>query len=313
MVDLGVIARIPLRDPSGARIGLWRTLCSHGLVMLPPMSLDEDARTLTVTLSLRTGRPRTFVVREIQGEAVVSCEGRAPGRRVTEEAVNHLRRMLRLDEDLGRFYEVARDDELLAWAPEEGAGRMVRSQTLFEDVIKTLCTTNCSWGLTRKMVDRLVAELGEASGSAPAAGPGGRAFPTPEAMAEQDEGFYREVIRAGYRAPYMRRLAAMVAHGEVDLEAWGEATPAELPDAELASRLLALPGLGPYAVSYVMLVLGRTSGLILDSWTRPTYAALTGKKVVADSTIVRRFSRYGDHAGLAFWLFLTRDWVTQGE
>ena len=29
----------------------------------------------------------------------------------------------------------------------------------------------------------------------------------------------------------------------------------------------------------------------------------------ADATIERRFRRYGDHAGLAFWLFLTRDWV----
>ncbi len=30
---------------------------------------------------------------------------------------------------------------------------------------------------------------------------------------------------------------------------------------------------------------------------------------VADATIARRFRPYGDHAGLAFWLFLTRDWV----
>jgi hypothetical protein len=54
--------------------------------------------------------------------------------------------------------------------------------------------------------------------------------------------------------------------------------------------------------------LGRYSRLILDSWTRPKYARVNGRKA-ADRTIERRFRRYGDYAGLAFWLYLTRDWV----
>ena len=63
-----------------------------------------------------------------------------------------------------------------------------------------------------------------------------------------------------------------------------------------------------------MMTLGRDSRLILDSWTRPTYARLLGRtKPVADATIRRRFRRYGDHAGLAFWLFLTRDWLDPAE
>jgi len=59
-----------------------------------------------------------------------------------------------------------------------------------------------------------------------------------------------------------------------------------------------------------MMTLGRSSRLILDSWTRPKYARLIGRsRPVSDSTIERRFRRYGDDAGLAFWLFVTRDWV----
>ena len=60
----------------------------------------------------------------------------------------------------------------------------------------------------------------------------------------------------------------------------------------------------------MMMLLGRYSRLILDSWTRPTYARLNGRKA-ADRTIERRFRRYGDYAGLAFWLYLTRDWVDE--
>jgi hypothetical protein len=59
-----------------------------------------------------------------------------------------------------------------------------------------------------------------------------------------------------------------------------------------------------------MMTLGRHSRLILDSWTRPTYARLIGRRTApADRTIERRFRRYGPYAGLAFWLFVTRDWV----
>jgi 3-methyladenine DNA glycosylase/8-oxoguanine DNA glycosylase len=84
-----------------------------------------------------------------------------------------------------------------------------------------------------------------------------------------------------------------------------------MPVEEIEARLLALPGVGPYAAAHVMLTsLGRYSRLVLDSWTRPTYAKLAGRKAT-DTTIERKFRRYGDFAGLAFWLLLTRSWVPE--
>jgi N-glycosylase/DNA lyase len=222
--------------------------------------------------------------------------------RLLEDQVRHV---LRLDEDLSGFYALLADDPDLAWAAR-GAGRMVRSPTVFEEVVKTVCTTNCSWGATKKMVAAVVAELGEPAVGAPKEGPAGRAFPTPEAMAAAPEGFYREVMRAGYRGPYFRALARSVASGEVDLEALAVA---DLDDEEVALQLQTLPGVGPYAAAHIMMMIGRYSLLILDSWTRPKYARLMGRKAVKDATIVRRFKRYGPWAGLAFWLFLTDDWI----
>jgi N-glycosylase/DNA lyase len=125
-------------------------------------------------------------------------------------------------------------------------------------------------------------------------------------MAAAGEDFYTDVVRAGYRGPYLRDIAGRVAAGELDLEALADP---ERPDAEIEETLLALPGIGPYASAHMLLVLGRCTRLVLDSWTRPTYAKLVGRKKVADRTIERRFRRYGVHAGLAFWLLLTRDWV----
>jgi hypothetical protein len=58
-----------------------------------------------------------------------------------------------------------------------------------------------------------------------------------------------------------------------------------------------------------MMLLGRYGRLILDSWTRPKYSSVTTGRKISDTTIERRFRRYRDFAGLAFWLFITQDWV----
>jgi N-glycosylase/DNA lyase len=156
------------------------------------------------------------------------------------------------------------------------------------------------------MVGALVRELGM-----PAQGdPSRRAFPVPEAMAQADERFYTEVARAGYRGPYLLALAADVADGRIDLE---QLNDPELPDAEVAERLLALAGVGPYAMAHVMMLLGRYRRLILDSWTRPKYRRVSGRARITDRGIERAFRRYREFAGLAFWLTLTEDWVSQTE
>jgi 3-methyladenine DNA glycosylase/8-oxoguanine DNA glycosylase len=272
------------------------------------MSLDEPARALEVTLPAGRGRART--VRISAGPrrtARVEIGGRAPGARAAEEILALVSHILRLDEDLSGFYAMARSDPELAWAAE-GAGRMVRSATVFEDLVKTICTTNCTWSATERMVGAIVEHLGVPAPGAPQTGSRGRAFPTPEALAAAPESFLKEVARAGYRSAYLRAVASSVADSAIDLERFVAANE-ELSDDEVEQELLALPGVGPYAAAHIMMTLGRHSRLILDSWTRPKYARLTGKRRVSDAAIERRFRRYGRFAGLAFWLFLTRDWV----
>ncbi|MBA3718496.1 MAG: Fe-S cluster assembly protein HesB [Actinobacteria bacterium] len=291
---------VPLAGPAGEPVDLWRTLMSHGVADLPPMRVDEAERTLTATLPLRGAKPRTVVIRSNKKGAGLDVLGPRLGARGQEQLLEVVRRVLNLDENLSGFYEVAAADPELAWAAD-GAGRMLRSPSMFEEVIKTICTTNCAWSATVRMTTALVEHLGE-----PSTGNHGRAFPQPAAMAEAGNAFYRDVVRAGYRGPYLRTIAAAVAAGELDLD---RLLDPELADAEVAERLLALPGVGPYAAAHVMMLLGRYSSLVLDSWTRPKYARLVGKKKVADTTIIRRFRHYGPYAGLAFWLFLTRDWV----
>ena len=293
------VGSLRLVGAAGEPVDLRRTLASHGVATLAPQRVDMDRRVLETVLDVG-GNVRTITVAPGRpGELAVRVDGEVLPARGKAALLAKVRHVFALDEDLSAFYELAASDPHLAWVTS-GAGRMLRSPTVFEDVVKTVCTTNCAWSATVRMTDALVGELG-----APASD-GSRAFPSPGAMADAGPGFYRDVARAGYRGGYLLRLARGVADGELDLEVLRDP---ELDDAEVEDRLLSLPGVGPYAAAHVMLTsLGRHGRLIFDSWTRPTYARLHGR-AASDKSISKRFRRYGRYAGLAFWLFLTKDWV----
>lgn len=305
---LGVTFDLPLRGAGGEPVDFLRTIHSHGLITLPPNAIVDDETALRMPLRLASGRTTVVTIRRGEpGYARVSATGALRAAAVRAELVTRVRRILHLDADYAAFYRIAAGDPELRWVTR-GAGRFVHSATAFEDVVKTICTTNCAWSATIRMTGALVAGLGE-----PVAGVAGmRLFPTPDAMAEAREGWYRDVARAGYRGAYLRAIAQAVVRGDVDLEALAQAPPDELSDEALETTLLGLPGVGPYAAAHIMMLMGRYSKLVFDSSTRPRYARISGRKPRSDATVVRRFKPYGRFAGLAFWCYITRDWVDDG-
>lgn len=284
---------LPLTGAGGEPISFERTINSHGLAHLPPARLQD--RPLRYLRALRIGeRVEAITLEQREGRLVAFSASRlAAGDRERVRAA--VGRMFRLHDNLAPFYAMIKNDELLGWAAG-GAGRILASPTVFEDVVKTICTTNCAWSATVRMTSALVQR-------------GGGAFPEPALLGRTPAAWYRDVARMGYRGPYVLAIAKEVAAGRLDVEALARCDD----DAELEEQLLALPGIGPYGAAHVMQLLGRHRPLVLDSWTRPTFLELTGKKRAADSTIRRAFARYGAYAGLAFWLFLTRSWSVEAE
>lgn len=286
-----IVCELPLRGAGGEPISFARTVRSHGCARLAPAQIEESP--LIYRRALRVGkRVVGFSMRERDGKLVVETNARLRERDAnTAEAA--VARMFRFHDDLSPFYAQIAGDETLGWAAA-GAGRILASPTVFEDVIKTICTTNCAWSGTIRMTQAL-ADLGEG------------AFPEAERVAATPESWFRDVARMGYRGAYVRAIATEVARGELDLESLRRTD--RYGDDEVEEQLLALPGIGPYGAAHVMQLLGRHRQLIFDSWTRPKYLRLAGKKRAKDSTIRRAFARYGAYAGLAFWLYLTRDWI----
>jgi N-glycosylase/DNA lyase len=277
-----------------------RTVISHGWCQLLPFKIDDDKWQLTRTLDLGDSSPVTVTIRGTK-RAVVIKTSRRLNQTATKKVVAEVRHMLRLDDNIADFYRLVAEDNDFNWIPMQGAGRLLRSPTVFEDLVKMICTTNCSWALTQKMVTGLVENLGRQSTN------GDRTFPTPEAMALMPLKFYVNEVRAGYRSEYLKLLADRVASGELDVEAW---LKSPLPTAELIREMRGVKGVGPYAAENLLKLLGRYDGLALDSWTRAKFFSVrnNGRKTT-DKKIARYYSRFKEWRGLALWCDMTRDWM----
>ena len=290
--------KISIKTP--ADFNFRRTIFSHGWYGLQPFHINDARQQLTRVLELKAGKPVTITARGVRNTVEV-ITSRPVGKRAEQQIVKDVRHMLRLDDDLSAFYGLIDSDPEFAWIRTQGAGRLLRSPTVFEDLVKMICTTNCSWALTEKMVTALVEKLGRESDD------GRRAFPGPEAMAQMPLKFYTHEVRAGYRAPYFKELADRVASGELEVEAW---LSSSLPTSELMKEMLGVKGVGPYAAENVLKLIGRYDGLALDSWTRAKFFTVrnSGRKA-NDKKIARFYSRFGEWRGLALWCDMTHDWL----
>ena len=279
-----------------------RTVISHGWCQLLPFKIDDEKWQLTRTLDLADASPVTVAIRGTK-RAVVIKTSRRLNQTATKKVVAEVRHMLRLDDNIADFYRLVAQDNDFNWIPMQGAGRLLRSPTVFEDLVKMICTTNCSWALTQKMVTGLVENLGRQSTN------GDRTFPTPEAMALMPLKFYVNEVRAGYRSEYLKLLADRVASGELDVEAW---LTSPLPTVELMKEMRGVKGVGPYAAENLLKLLGRYDGLALDSWTRAKFFTVrnNGRKAT-DKKIARYYSRFKEWRGLALWCDMTRDWMEE--
>ncbi|MEX0881239.1 MAG: Fe-S cluster assembly protein HesB [Thermoanaerobaculia bacterium] len=264
---------------------------SHGWYDLPPFRYDPGAGgVLTTALA---GREVSF--RSRGGFLLASSDGldRAALRAAAL-------RVFSLDLDLSAFDGALEGEPDLRRALSRGGGRMLRAPSLFEDAVKILLTTNCSWEATRGMVEKLIAVAGE----------GGAAFPTPGRLARLSPAALRKKVRCGYRAEALSRFSRRVASGRLDLSRW-EARDA--PAADIREAILAEHGFGPYAAEGLLRILGRHDFLALDSWVRKQYRRLyPGPARTVDRAIARRYARFGGFKGLALWLELTKEWHEGG-
>jgi 3-methyladenine DNA glycosylase/8-oxoguanine DNA glycosylase len=277
------------------------SVCSHGFFMLAPNRWEPDTRTLRTTTPLDDHAGLTVVVREKRGGGGVSihcadagsADARAAARTRRTHASECVRRMLRLDEDLTEFHRLCRRHATHRPAAARRFGRLLRGATLFEDIVKIICTCNTAWRQTTAMVDKLVARYGLPCVNDPT----GRAFPTPACLATVSATELRRNCSLGYRSRYVSDIARSIAEGDMDLRTL------EGPDVStdaLAKRLRALPGIGEYGAANLCMLLGRYDRLAVDTEMVRFFRDRTGR-TLAPAALRRRYNAFAPYQFLAYW------------
>lgn len=264
---------------------------SYGYCQLAPNVWSPGEGVLRTTL--RAGGQVVQAVITATPNALRLKTDRTVDRAEQQAIKSAARRMLRLDENLGAFHR------MYPQARKTGFGRLLRSATLFEDVVKTMTSCNVAWPSTVRMNARLCEHFGDG------------AFPTPQALARVEPEQLKEIARVGYRAERIVRLARDVADGRLDLDAF-EAPGRD--SEELFDALRRIHGVGPYAAANILQHLGRYDRLPIDSecyahFCRKFELDKPDNPASLDHSIREHYDRYAPFQFLVYWHELWSDYV----
>ena len=303
-----------LKDPP--TFSLKATVLSHGWHECAPMNWSEGGRCFQI-IERQGDRPyRVSVVESRSARSgrkssrlLVSVDtDRHAGSVISDDVMNGIAKRLRvtlgLDRDLEPFYAMCRRNPHLKVIPRIGAGRLIRSASMTENVVKTLCSTNVNWTQAVKMINRL-GQLGPNLHDFR----GFNAWPTPREILRAGQPYLKEVCRVGYRSDSILEFCERVCEGELDLVALeARASDPEVPSEEIASAFRDIRGIGPASANYLVGFLGRHDRLAVDSATYAFVAKFhtNGRKPTLKK-IERIYAPFGPWKGLVCWL---ENWLT---
>jgi 3-methyladenine DNA glycosylase/8-oxoguanine DNA glycosylase len=267
-------------------VDLALTVASHGWVHLEPWRWDAETGTLSHvdrigdhigTITLRQSGPTLFAVSWQGFSANEETQIVARVARWVSAAWDPAAAVVALGTGFA--------EEALLVA--QGAGRLLRGSTFYEDFIKTVLTVNTSWAGTCRMSAALVAE------------PGGGAFPLPAALVDYGEERLRAIAKLGFRAPVVvRSTQRMLDDGTIDADGNG------LEDRLDHDYLIALKGIGPYAAAHCRMLLNDFSRIPVDS---VVVAHLRDRHATDPATFIAARAECGAYLGLGYRLMRLRE------
>jgi len=280
---------------------LARDLCSYGYFLLRPNHWDVKRRVLIRSFAIERVPFAVQVSQKGQGEKLEIESTRVLTAKDRALVGSWLTRMLRLDEPASTIAEFHRLDP--RWK-ESGRGRLMRSPTMFEDVIKTVTSCNVTWPSTVHMNRRLCEVLASSKGSKGDQAASLCPFPDQARLAAVRVQTLRARCRVGYRDQRIVDLARLFRKGAVK-PAWFEDPTTS--DDNVFDALIELPGIGPYAAANIMQLLGRYSRLPLDTESvrhGTTVLGMKGSPAQIMNKVHDHFKPFGTHAFRSYWFEL---------
>ena len=257
-------------------------------------------------LATTLGSGQTFRWRQTEGAWTGVAHDRwvrlsaAPGRIIAETAApvsnwDWMRHYLQLDVDLAQIVGTFPIDEPMQAAVRACVGLRLLRQEPWECLASFICSSSKQIVQIEQIVALLSERFGEPidvpDGHAPA-----YSFPGCARLAGLPETALRE-CKLGFRAPYIRGAAQLVADGTVDLAGLHQLTLTEA-----RTELLKLPGVGEKIAHCVLLfAFGFPAAFPVDVWIMKTLRRHYFPRRRANPARLKRFveTHFGPHSGYA--------------
>ena len=263
------------------------TIKSHGWVCLKPFSWNEDTETLSIITKIENTKYNLSVSYEDNNLTVDIDKGNPDNySHTTERQIkNMMGRIFRLDEDLDGFYGMCKNLPQFSYVARENRGRILRCPSLFEDILKTVFTTNCTWKNTEMMAENLCSLCDDC-------------FPTPQEIVGLGIEALKAKVKLGYRAEYVYEFSKKVIEGQFDLDTWETIDDTQ----ELKEKIRSIKGVGEYSAHHIMMLLGNYSFLPLDSVVEKYLVEnyFDGKNDINKKDLPKPFERFGKWKYLIF-------------
>jgi 3-methyladenine DNA glycosylase/8-oxoguanine DNA glycosylase len=166
--------------------------------------------------------------------------------------------LLGLKRDIACFQREFASEHDLSSIIEGNHGSLLRSATLFEDLLKALFTINTPWDRTRRTNDELVKQFGSNRESC-------SVFPQPGNLVDVGEQAHQTLIGCRSRAKSVLKIAKRaLKYPDTFLgQAWTALCPSDF-----RSLVLGCHGIGPVSANYLSSVYGRCAGFAVDAYVR---------------------------------------------
>lgn len=296
--------------PIPREFSLKATALSHGWHECAPMSWCEGGGCFQV-IERVDGEPfRVSAVENGRGENSPKLKVRVEGKHLDDAVVGvlieRMRTALAVDRDLRDFYELCETHPRLGVVPKIGGGRLLRSASMFENIIKFLCSTNVNWTQAVKMINRL-AQLGPH----PTHFRSLNCWPSPKEILRAGEAYLKEICRVGYRAEPILIFCKSVDGGRFDPDDLArQAIDEGVSTDDLVKQLKEIKGIGPASAHGLLSMMGRYDHVSIDSATIAHAAAVhfAGRKPTPRE-VMKVYEPYGQWKNLVYWC---ESWVTWG-
>jgi 3-methyladenine DNA glycosylase/8-oxoguanine DNA glycosylase len=271
---------------------------THGWFQLIPFYWDNITKTLNWAVILDGVKPRLVSLRsgDLKNKVLqVILEIQGPlSAKQKERLVGKVQTIFNLRQDLGEFYKICEQDPLLKEIPKRGMGRLMRCESVFEDVFKSICGTNVQWKQAVKMINT-IGQIGS-----PVPGSDFRTFPAPEVILQHGEKFLRDTGRVGYRSSYLMALCERIVHGDPLVE---QVENGEIAGKELLQFFLSFKGIGKITARYLAALYGYYEEMAVDSLV-VAYMKKTHFDGVQPTIkqIEAFYSQYGQWRYLVYWM-----------